>query len=196
MAALLWRVFPWVPDARPGEPYSPQYLPPQSGQGRFDLPHEAGVSAWYFAESPEHAVAEKVQDLRNRTLIDDFLFERGRRLALCSAHAPDVALVADLCDPAIPAGRSIPPDRLAYTERAVTQSIAHHLYQAADAELTGFRWWSALRGGWHTTVLFSDRVADEPLSFANPEALQLSTPAVAKAAEALGIEVDAGPRGR
>jgi hypothetical protein len=34
-----WRVFPWDASARPGDPYSPQYVLPAGAQtgGRFDL---------------------------------------------------------------------------------------------------------------------------------------------------------------
>lgn len=187
MAPTLWRVFPWHPAARSGEPFSPQHLSAQSGNGRFDLPRDAGVSTWYFAESQEHAVAENLQHLRNRNLIDDFLLERGWRLALCSVQAPPAVRIADLCDPSELARRSIAPDRLAFSERGVTRRIAKDLYD--DASLSGFRWWSALRGEWHTVVLFSDRLQPGSLRFGRPEPLRPSTPAVATAAHALGIEL-------
>ncbi len=190
MARTLWRVFPYDPQAIQGEPFSPQYLPQQSGQGRFDLPLSTDASAWYFAESPEHAVAEKLQDLRGRVLHDDFLFERGHRLAICSLQLHATVRLADLCDPPELAGRDIAPDRLAFRDRAVTQAIARDLHH--DPELAGFRWWSALFGEWHTVVLFSDRVPQDALTFSPPDALELASPIVATAAAALAIEVAAG----
>jgi hypothetical protein len=110
MARIVWRAFPWDPRAKRGAPFSPQYLPDQSGQGRFDLRRTTAASAWYFAESAEHAVGEKVQDLRNRKLIDEFLFERGRRIAISSVEIDDGVRLADLCDPIELARRGIAPD--------------------------------------------------------------------------------------
>lgn len=188
MPATLWRVFPWEPGAAEGARFSAEHLPEQSGQGRFDLPRSAGASAWYFAESPAHAVAEKIQDLRNRALRDEFLFERGRRLAITSVRVHRSATMADLCDPRELARRSLAPDRLAYRARAETQDIAARLY--ATPNLAGFRWWSSFFGEWHTVVLFSDRLPDASLEFEAPEHLHLSSPPVVTAAEALGIETD------
>jgi hypothetical protein len=187
MAPTLWRVFPWDPGAGQGEPFSPRYLPKQSGQGRFDLPLSTGASAWYFAESPEHALAEKLQDLRGRMLHDDFLFERGRRLALSSTQPNGVLRLVDLCDPVELARRGIAPDRLAFRDRSVTQAIARELHR--EPELAGFRWWSALFGEWHTVVLFSDRLPNDALPFSEPRTLRLDSATVALTAAALAIEI-------
>jgi hypothetical protein len=190
MARTLWRVFPWDPTVPEGEPFSPQYLPRQSGQGRFDLPRSTGASAWYFAESPEHAVAEKVQDLRGRVLRDDFLLERGHRLAICSVQLNATLRLADLCDPLELARRNIAPDRLAFRNHVVTRAIARELH--LDPDLAGFRWWSALFGEWHTVVLFSDRLPENALVFSTPDELTLASPVVATAAAALAIDIAAG----
>lgn len=190
MARTFWRVFPWDPAAAPGAPFSPAYLPAQSGQGRFDLPRSAGASAWYFAESAEHAVAEKLQHLRNRALHDEFLFQAGRRLALCSAELPQGLLLADLCDPVELARRGVAPDRLAFQDRATTQAIARQLH--LDAGPAGFRWWSALMGEWHTVVLFSDRLPEAALTFGSPVELRLTSAAVVASCASLGIEIVPG----
>lgn len=187
MAPTLWRVFPWDPRAGRGEPFSPRYLPEQSGQGRFDLPRSTGASAWYFAESPEHALGEKLQDLRGRTLHDDFLFERGHRLALSSARPDDALQLADLCDPVELARRGVAPDRLAFRDRSVTQAIARELHR--DPALAGFRWWSSLFGEWHTVVLFSDRIPGDALPFSEPRPLRLDSATVVTTAAALTIEI-------
>lgn len=190
--ATAWRAFPWDPSAEPAAPFSPRYLPQQSGLGRFDLPRPLGASAWYLAESPEHAVGEKVQDLRNRALRDDFLFERGHRLAICSIEldASLTARLADLCDPSELADRGIAPDRLAFRKRAVTRKIAADLHR--DEDLVGFRWWSSFFGEWHTLILFSDRTPLSSLEFSTPEPLRLGSPAVIATAAALAIEIQDG----
>lgn len=184
-------MFPWDDGARPGARFSPEYLPPQSGQGRFDLPLGSAGSACYLAETAEHAVAEKVQSLRNRVLFDDFLFEHGHRLALCPVTLdPGRNRLVDLCDPRELLDRGLTPDRLAYRDRTVTQAIAETVY--GDPELSGFRWWSALFGEWHTVVLFADRLGDDALSFGEPVPLDLAHPEVLSAAAALAIEIGAG----
>lgn len=124
MTRSLRRVFAWDEGARPGAPFSAEYLPPQSGRGRFDLLAHVEASSWYLVESAEHAVAEKIQDLRNRVLRDDFLFERGHRLASCEVDLDGGLRVADLCDPRELADRETAPDRLASWHRSVTRPIA------------------------------------------------------------------------
>ncbi len=187
MFPILWRVIPWNPDASAGEPFSPEYLPEQSGQGRFDLPTATPASARYFATSPEHSIAERIQDLRNGELVDAFLFERGHRLALCRVHVEMSLELADLCDPGELSTRGLRPDRLAYRDRSVTRAIAAQLH--ADPTLSGFRWWSSFFGEWHTVVLFSDRLQPATLRFDRPTPLESSSVPLRKAAIALGIEI-------
>jgi hypothetical protein len=146
-----------------------------------------GASALYFAESPEHAVAEKLQELRGRVLHDDYLFERGRRLAIASAELESGLALADLCDAEELARRGIAPDRLSYRDRKETQAISRDLHE--DSDLAGFRWWSSFFGEWHTVVLFSDRLADGALTLRTAEHIGLASPALAAAATALAIEI-------
>ncbi|MCY3548233.1 MAG: RES domain-containing protein [Gemmatimonadetes bacterium] len=65
--ALFWRVIPWDADVREGSRFSPSWIPPTTGRGRFDLP-VACSPVLYLAESPAHAVAEALQPWRNRPL--------------------------------------------------------------------------------------------------------------------------------
>jgi hypothetical protein len=185
----LWRAFPWDSAARAGGPYSPGYLPAQSGQGRFDLPLQGNASSWYFAETPEHAVGEKIQDLRGRSLADEFLLERGHRLALCPVELSDGVALSDFCVPSDLVERDVRPDRLAYRDRDVTRAIVRRIREE-NPYLAGFRLWSALFGEWHTRVLFSDRLPENALSFGEPEHLFLDSPAVVAACGWLGIEAD------
>jgi hypothetical protein len=185
----LWRAFPWDSAARAGGPYSPGYLPAQSGQGRFDLPLQGNASSWYFAETPEHAVGEKIQDLRGQSLADEFLLERGHRLALCPVELSDGVALSDFCVPSDLVERDVLPDRLAYRDRDVTRAIVRR-FREENPYLAGFRWWSALFGEWHTRVLFSDRLPENALSFGEPEHLFLDSPAVVAACGWLGIEAD------
>ena len=94
------------------------------------------------------------------------------------------APVLDLCDPTVLDRHGIRPDALASWDFAQTQRIARHLF-AADC--LGFRWWSALSGDWHTTVLFHSKVSRDMLRFERPEPLTLGTAAVVEAARRLAI---------
>lgn len=183
-----WRVFPWNERAKAGERFSPSYLPAQSGQGRFDLPLGSAGSTLYLAGSPEHAIGEKLQHLRNRFLADEFLLEGGHRLALCRVEVDASLALADLCNPSELAARGIAPDRLAYRDRKVTRGIAAGLHE--QEALAGFRWWSALFGEWHTTVLFTHRLPEGALTFGDPAHLDLEHPDLVRAATALAIELE------
>jgi hypothetical protein len=179
-----WRVFPWDPDAAPGAPFSPGWVPPSQGQGRFDLPSTPG-GVIYLAETPEHAVAEMIQHYRGQTLDAADLRVAGRPLALARITIDDelMAGVADLCDAAVLSRLGIQPDETASSNRRTTQRIAAQLYAAGHS---GLRWWSALTGDWHTLVLFRDRTKTH-LRFAPPQPLTLSHAAVIEATRALGI---------
>ncbi len=184
----LWRVFPWDPDAPEGEPFSPQFVPPVQGSGRFDL----GTSpVLYLAESTEHAVGEVIQPFRGRRINAAHLQRFGKGLALVAVTVAGavMARVADLTDPATLLHHGVRPDVLAGRDTQRTQAIARALYAAG---LPGFRWWSALSGDWHTVVLFLDRLHPDTLVFATPELLSLEHPAVRMAAEILGVRIRSG----
>jgi hypothetical protein len=181
-----WRVFPWDPEAEEGAPFSASFVPAAQGWGRFDRPGEpAGVL--YLAEGAEHAVAEKLQDLRNQSLEDSDLIEYGHRLALAQATLEDEAFegIADLCDPQVLARLGIAPDEIAAASRGTTRAIAERLHAEG---FTGLRWWSAFMGEWHTLVLFLDRMA-APSGFSSPEALRPDHPALRDAAGWLNIQL-------
>src|SRR6266516_3462068 len=74
-----WRVFPWDPAAKPGEPFSPSHIFPQQGSGRFDV---AGKLVVYLADTAVHAVAEKLQRFRGQKIDRQDLIESGKTLAI------------------------------------------------------------------------------------------------------------------
>jgi hypothetical protein len=188
-APPLWRVFPWDPDAPPGEPFSPEYVPPVQGSGRFDLP---GIPVLYLAESPEHAVGEKIQRFRGHELEPWDLTEFGLTLALVRVEVPAGARVMDLCDPAVLLRHGLRPDHVAARSPETTRSVALTVHRAG---FDGLRWWSSMWGEWHCATLFLDRVDPTTLAFGEPEPLELDHPAVREAAEALAIRVAGGRAG-
>jgi hypothetical protein len=156
------------------------------GQGRFDLPDSA-TGVLYLAETPEHAVAERIRGFRGRTLRGAHLIFEARPLALVSFDLGDPFReeIADLCRPDLLARLDLAPDRIASRNRKVTQAIAARIHTDG---WRGLRWWSAFFGEWHTIVLFRDRIT-APLENDDPEPLSLDHPAVVEAATVLGIEL-------
>ena len=162
-----WRVFPWDPAAKPGEPFSASYVYPNQGSGRFDL-RDARVL--YLAETAVHAIAEKLQRFRGQRLDRYDLKESGHPLALVECQLTSMAKIADLCDPALLVKHALKPDVLASRDFAKTQPVARTLY---DEGYKGLRWWSALSGDWHTIVLFMDRYGAGDIQYGKPEPLTL-----------------------
>jgi hypothetical protein len=182
-----WRVFPWNPRAAGNEPFSAAFVPGDQGYGRFDLPGEtSGVR--YLAETPEHAVAEKLVRLRNQSLEAEDLDEFGFRLALVGVELdiPATLGLFDLCSASQLESLGIDPDRTAFRDRSVTQAISQQVF---DTGYAGLRWWSAFFGEWHTLVVYIRRMPDAAVRFGRPEALRPEHPAVREAADALGITV-------
>jgi len=172
-----WRVFPWDPTAKAGEPFSPSYIYPNQGSGRFDL---SGKLVVYLAETAVHAVAERLQRFRGQKIDRKDLIESGKTLALVECRLEKTKL-ADLCDPAVLVKYGIAPDVLASREIAKTQAIAVALHAAGFG---GLRWWSALSGDWHTIVVFQGE-----LEYGEPEQLTMGHKAVQEAAMALGVRL-------
>jgi RES domain-containing protein len=173
---MAWRVFPWDPAAHPGEPFSPSYVYPNQGSGRFDL---SGKLVVYLAETAVHAVAEKLQRFRGQKIDRKDLIESGKPLALVACQLEKIKL-ADLCDPAVLVRHDIKPDVLASRDCAKTQRVAAALYKEG---FSGLRWWSALSGDWHTLVVFQGEI-----EYGKPEQLAIGHKVVQEASVALGIQ--------
>jgi RES domain len=178
-----WRVFPWDPAAKPGEPFSPGYIHPRQGSGRFDV---AGKLVVYLAETAVHAVAEKLQRFRGQRVDRKDLIESGKTLALVECQVGTIKL-ADLCDPKILVQHDLAPDVLASRDVTKTQQVATALSKKG---YEGLRWWSALSGDWHTIVVFEGKIA-----CGEPVILTVAHPAVHDASVALGIRLAAPGRG-
>lgn len=172
-----WRVFPWDPAAPAGALFSPSYIHPNQGSGRFDV---SGKLVVYLAETAVHAVAEKLQRFRGQKIDRKDLVESGHPLALVQCQL-DIPKLADLCDPTVLVKYGIAPDVLASREITKTQPVAAALHKEGYA---GLRWWSALSGDWHTLVVFEGRI-----HYGTPEALTTGHTAVQEAAAALGLRL-------
>jgi len=187
-----WRAFPWDSAAPLGAPFTASHVPRGQTSGRFDLHDSPPVL--YLAESAEHAIGELLQGFRGRRIDLAHLRREGHPLAVASVELDRsiATRVLDLTDPATLARVGLKPDELASHQRAVTQGIARRLYAAGEV---GFRWWSALTGAWHATVLFADRYDPSELPWSTPMLLTLGSPDLAAAAKMLGLGLPVGRRG-
>ena len=139
----------------------------------------------YVAETPDHAVGELLQPWRGRRLEPSHLTRAGLPLAIVELNVPSGSArkLADLCDASRLAATVTRPDATASRARGITQPIARAAWEAGHH---GLRWWSSFWGDWHTTVLFTARIAGD-LRFGDPEVLTADHPAVAEAASLLGM---------
>jgi hypothetical protein len=155
---------------------------PFQGVGRHDNPARYGCL--YASEAAPAAVAEVLAPFRG-TGIDDAILElRGLGLAIAALELPNDAALIDLDEPRVLKRERLRPSGVATRQRSATQAYAERLFDA-HPDATGLRWWSTLESSWINVTLF-DRAA-RVLSAGEPEHLTTGHPAVAEAAELLGL---------
>ncbi len=147
--------------------------------------------ARYLAETPDHAIAETLSGFRGTEFHESYLRKTGHPLALVDVTlaASLVARIPDCTDPKVLSSLGLRPDQLAHHDRVLTQSVARALHAGATASAgpAGLRWWSALTGAWHTTVVFTDHERSKEVVFGSPQLLHASDPVLGKALTVLGI---------
>lgn len=183
----LWRCFPWDPDSAEGGPFSASYLVPGQTVGRFDLHDRPPVR--YLSGAPEHALGEVLSPFRGTAFHPSYLLQGGHRLALVEVSLAATLLerIPDCTDPEVLTSLGLRPDELAHHDRAVTQGIARHLHDRGA--VAGLRWWSALTGAWHTTVVFLDRERAGEVGFGTPHNVEPTDPVLLQAVSVLGIRM-------
>ncbi|PZU04624.1 MAG: hypothetical protein DI630_00480 [Gordonia sp. (in: high G+C Gram-positive bacteria)] len=179
---LVYRVFPYLDTARPGEPGHPLYEHhPQRG-GRADHPD---YYVWYLARQPEAACGETFGNLAQW---DEEMFEfpavPGARRALGVYELPDDVRVCDLDDPHRLVEFGLRPTQVVTRNLAVTSGWAHRVWSQRTPAIEGpqwqaLQWWSFHRPAW--TVLAS---WIRP-KFVEVQTLNLHHPAIVAAATAL-----------
>jgi hypothetical protein len=179
----LWRVLPLDAGAKPREPGGALWFPrPFQGAGRHDNPELYGCL--YVTEEPAAAVAEALAAFRGSGNLSAAMLERGgRSLALAPVDAPDETSLIDLDEPRVLRSERLRPSLVATRRRPATQEYAARLFEKHESA-AGLRWWSTLESSWINVTLF-DRA--KRLRAGTAEALTPEHPAVAEAAELLGL---------
>ncbi|MGH2755128.1 MAG: RES family NAD+ phosphorylase [Actinomycetota bacterium] len=142
--ARLHRVFPYLEDAKKGEPGHPLYVPATQGSGRVSNPEHYLVL--YASDDPSGAVGEAFGNhaLWTPALLEGPPLLAGSRRALATYEVE--AEVLDLDDPVALVDREIRPSRVVTRDRSVTQAWALDIFR--EDRWAGVRWWSYHRPEW------------------------------------------------
>jgi len=174
---LVYRVFPHVAAAHPGQPGHPLYLNPHQGKGRFDNPSR--YLAWYMAAESTSAVAESFADITKWSeAMFAFPLIAGARRALGTFELPDDLPYVDLDDPQRLVELGVRPSQVVERNLPYTQALAARIYD--EHRYNGIRWWSFHRPQWRVWGLW-----EISPDVAEVEELTIDHPAVRDAARAL-----------
>ena len=180
---LLYRVFPHLPFADPGEPGHPLYLSARQGSGRWDNPELYQLS--YLAHSPEGAIGEAF-GMISRWVPGMLAFPElpgaTRRLGVYSVDE-ETHPCLDLDDSRALGERGLRPTDVVVRNRPKTQAISARVFR--EDRWSGVQWWSHQRPQ-RTLCAIWDRGA---LAFSHAEDL-VGHPGLADAARELAKERD------
>lgn len=139
---LVYRVFPFLESARPGNPGHPQYEHRPQLVGRADHPD---YYVWYLARQPEAAVGESFGNLAEWS---DSMFEfpliPGSRKSLGIFRLHDDLRTLDLDVPSQLVRLGLRPTQVVTRNLPVTQAWAHRIWTERDTQDTSRRRWDAI----------------------------------------------------
>jgi len=151
---LVYRVFPYLANAKDGEPGHPLYEHTPQRSSRIDHPD---YYVWYLSRHAEAACGEA---FGNQAVWGTAMFEFpliGARRALATLSLPDSLRVLDLDDPHQLVRLGLRPTDVVRRNLAVTQAWGHRIWAERDPDQQrrwdAVQWWSYFRPSW--TVLAS-----------------------------------------
>lgn len=177
---LVYRVFPYLDTAPPGEAGHPLYEHrPQRG-GRADHPD---YYVWYLARQPEAACGETFGNLAQwGEGMFEFPAVPDARRALGVYELPNDLRLCDLDDPYRLVELGLRPTQVVTRNLAVTSAWAHRVWSQRTPAIEGpqwqaLQWWSFHRPSW--TVLASwiqpELVEVQPLDVHHPALVAAAT---------------------
>lgn len=174
----LYRVFPWVPEARDGEPGHSLFVP-GSGAGRIDNPEH--YSTLYLSDGEGGACAEAFDYLPrwNPGMLRGAPALPGSFRALAVFVLEDEAAVCDLDDARCLVERDLRPSQVVTRDRSLTQAWALRIFR--EDRWAGVRWWSYYDPRWGSHGIW----AVDALHLEHVEGLTLDHPGLLEAAEVL-----------
>jgi len=180
---LLYRVFPYLPDAGARDPGHPLYVHPDQGFGRWDNPDL--YQALYVATTASGAIGEAFAHLStwSQAMLPFPVIDGAQRMLGVYALPEERHPLLDFDNPRSLLDRSLRPTDIVVRNRPRTQQIARDAFH--EQAWSGLSWWSMHRPQWTLHMLWSiDDVA--------PEAVEpLDThPAVRDAGRLLAKQLD------
>lgn len=180
---LVYRIFPYLATAPPGEAGHPLYERRPQRAGRLDHPD---YYVWYLTPQPQAAVGEVFGNLNSwHDSMFGFPVIPGARKVLGVYRLPDDLRLLDLDDPGELSRLGLRPTQIVTRNLATTQAWGHRIrdernpHDVSVHRWQGVQWWSYHQPTW--TVIGSwERPAFERI-----ELLDLAHVAVRDAAEAL-----------
>lgn len=184
---LLYRTFPFRPEAGEGESGHPMYVHRPQGRSRLDNPHL--YDAAYFGYTKEVAIGESFADLSEWSEQMFTMPGVGERV-LGTYRIDDDLPLLDLDDANALAARSLRPTQVVSRNRSATKAWAKSIFNEQDPDgsrtWAGVRWWSYHRPQWTVIAIWTPMGESVPYSFVEADELTTSHPAVEDAAKTLG----------
>jgi hypothetical protein len=174
----LYRVIPWLPDAKPGQPGHALFVAGQ-GAGRIDNPDRYRVI--YASDAPAGACAEVfdykaswgVGMLRGAPNL------HGSVKAVATLELDDSISICDLDDSARLTQLGLRPSQVVTRSRSITKAWALRIFE--EGRWGGIRWWSYFDPRWGSHGVW----AMEGLSIVDVEPLSLAHTGLREASEVL-----------
>lgn len=148
----LYRVIPFVANAKKGEPGHPLYFPPNQGLARVD--NSAHYSVGYMATSGSCAVVESFGFLStwNALMLRPVKVLPKSRWAVITYALSGDNKIFDMDNANNLQKLKLPPSRVVTRDRAVTQGWALKVYKAGNS--AGVSWWSYYNPDWSCVGLW------------------------------------------
>jgi hypothetical protein len=180
-AMLVYRVFPYLPQATSGEAGHAMHVHAQ-GSGRLDNPSHYRI--WYLALEQAGAIAEAFGDLDEwGSAMFDCPLITGSRRALATYLLSDYTPLLDLDDSRNLLTRGLRPTQVIERNRAATQSWALTVFNERNDRYEqvwqGVRWWSYHRPQWRIIGYWGETAPQllvvEELDLTSPAVIDAST---------------------
>lgn len=148
---LLYRVLPWVPDAVPGEPGHPLFVPSLNA-GRID--NVEHYETLYASDAPAGACAEAFGYLRvwSESMLRGSPSLPGSSQALAVYELGDTP-ICDLDDAERLMRLGLRPSQVVTRDRSVTRTWALRIFE--EGRWGGIRWWSYYDPRWGSLGVWS-----------------------------------------
>jgi hypothetical protein len=178
----LFRVFPFLPQARSDEPGGALFVPPQGG-GRVDNPDL--YSIFYGSSAEAGAVAEAFGRFPEWTpaILAGSPALRGSSRAIARYRLAETARICDLDDPGQLARLGLRPSDIVSRDYTRTRDWARRIYRQESWD--GVRWWSYYDPRWTSFGVW----ANGALSLLEVRVLRLDDAAVVEAARTIARQI-------